>query len=89
VARGREAAARRADAACSMTSSQDGAADWSIGSGGREEGGTDAHFSGLTHGWAAGDREDQACHRRHREGHAAGEEGGTEGWANERQDCCI
>jgi hypothetical protein len=35
-----------ADAACSMTRPQDGAADWSIGSGGREEGGTDADFQG-------------------------------------------
>jgi hypothetical protein len=46
VVRGREAAACRADAACSMTRPQDGAADWSIGSGGREEGGTDADFQG-------------------------------------------
>jgi hypothetical protein len=44
VARGREAAAHRADAACPMTRPQDGAAGWSIGSGGREEGGTDADF---------------------------------------------
>jgi hypothetical protein len=42
----RGAAARRADAACLMTRSQDGAADWSIGSGGHEEGGTDADFQG-------------------------------------------
>ena len=29
--------------------------------------------------------EDQACHRCHREGQAAGEEGGIEGWANEQE----
>jgi hypothetical protein len=67
-ARGREAAARRADAACPMTRPQDGAADWSMGfrkSRGRWHG---CRLSGPTHERAAGDREDQACHRRHREG---------------------
>lgn len=29
--------------------------------------------------------DDQACHRRHREGQAVDEEGLMEGWANERR----
>jgi hypothetical protein len=41
--------------------------------------------SGPMHERAAGDGEDQAYHRHHREGQAADEEGGIEGWANEQK----
>jgi len=41
--------------------------------------------SGPTHEQAAGDGDDQAAHRRHREGQAADDEGVIEGWANEHR----
>lgn len=41
--------------------------------------------SGSSHEQAAGDRDDQACHRRHRQGQAADEEGVIERWANEHR----
>ena len=67
VTSGREAAAHRADTA-----------DWSMGSGGREE--FRRHGCRLSGPGAAGDREDQACHRHHRECQATGEESGIKGW---------
>lgn len=51
-----------------------GVVSWSIASGGREEGGTDADFRAHPPA-AAGVGDGQACHRRHPGGQAADEEG--------------
>ena len=66
-----------------MKRPQDGAADWSIGSGGREEGGTDADFQGqCTSGQAATGKTRHAIDVTVRAKPPA-RMGGIEGWANE------